>query len=83
MSGFAQEPAAALQDVKADTWVVTDAVGRTMPTHDDVGDPALVAAYGPNLARLRAVKQQYDPENVFHLNVNIPPDRKSEVRGQE
>ena len=40
---------------------------------DDVGDAALAAAYGPNLRRLRAVKAQYDPDNAFHLNVNIPP----------
>jgi FAD/FMN-containing dehydrogenase len=31
------------------------------------------AAYGPNLARLRKVKRKYDPENLFHINVNILP----------
>ena len=40
---------------------------------DDAGDSALAAAYGPNLARLQAIKAKFDPDNVFHLNVNIPP----------
>jgi len=40
---------------------------------DDAGEAALSAAYGPNVQRLRAVKTQYDPNNVFHLNVNITP----------
>lgn len=42
--------------------------------HDDAGAPALVAAYGPNVRRLQSVKAKYDPQNVFHLNVNVPPD---------
>jgi len=41
--------------------------------NDDTGAGALAAAYGPNLPRLQAIKAKYDPENVFHLNVNVPP----------
>jgi hypothetical protein len=40
---------------------------------DDTGDANLKAAYGPNLGRLREIKKKYDPANLFHLNVNIPP----------
>jgi len=39
---------------------------------DEAGDPAAVA-YGPNYSRLRELKAKYDPENVFHVNVNIKP----------
>jgi FAD/FMN-containing dehydrogenase len=39
---------------------------------DEGTDPAAVA-YGANYARLRDLKTKYDPENVFHVNVNIRP----------
>ena len=30
-------------------------------------------AYGPNYERLVAIKTQYDPGNLFRMNLNIPP----------
>jgi FAD/FMN-containing dehydrogenase len=33
----------------------------------------LRGAYGPNLARLRRVKAQYDPQNLFPGLLNIAP----------
>jgi FAD/FMN-containing dehydrogenase len=41
--------------------------------NDDTGDAALAMVYGPNVKKLRELKKKYDPQNVFHLNVNIPP----------
>lgn len=40
---------------------------------DDQADDAIRAAFGPNYDRLKEVKRQYDPDNVFHLNHNIAP----------
>jgi FAD/FMN-containing dehydrogenase len=37
------------------------------------GDERVRAAYGPNDERLVAVKQTYDPTNVFRLNQNVTP----------
>jgi FAD/FMN-containing dehydrogenase len=34
---------------------------------------AAAVAYGPNLHRLRDLKRKWDPDNIFHNNVNILP----------
>jgi len=40
---------------------------------DESSDALAQNAYGPNTARLRAIKRQYDPDNFFRLNPNILP----------
>ena len=39
----------------------------------DEGDERVRAAFGEHYDRLAAVKEQYDPENLFHGNQNIRP----------
>jgi FAD/FMN-containing dehydrogenase len=43
----------------------------------DEGLAGVEAAYGDRLRRLTALKDRYDPTNVFRLNANIPPSRRS------
>ncbi len=39
----------------------------------DEGAAGVEAAYGDRLQRLTALKDRYDPTNLFRLNANIPP----------
>jgi FAD/FMN-containing dehydrogenase len=48
--------------------------GMYVNAMSDEGAVGVTRAYPPaKLARLRALKAAYDPENVFHLNQNITP----------
>ena len=39
---------------------------------DDEGEDRVEAAYGDNFPRLVETKRRYDPENLWHVNKNIP-----------
>jgi hypothetical protein len=41
----------------------------------DEGEVAVRASYRANYERLVALKNTYDPTNLFHLNQNIVPER--------
>lgn len=43
------------------------------------GPDPVRAAYGVNYDRLVAIKTTYDPDNIFHLNFNIPPGVKADA----
>ena len=50
------------------------ATGMYVNAMSDEGAAGVARAYSPaKLARLRALKTAYDPDNVFHLNQNIKP----------
>ena len=50
------------------------ASGMYVNAMSDEGATGVARAYPPEkLARLRTLKRAYDPDNVFHLNQNIPP----------
>ena len=51
-----------------------DGAGAYVNFLNEDGDERIQEAYpGPTYERLRHVKRQYDPENLFRLNQNIPP----------
>jgi FAD/FMN-containing dehydrogenase len=56
--------------------------GQYVNTLSDEGAEGVRRAYPPDkLARLTAIKDKYDPENIFHLNHNIrPSDHLNVVR---
>jgi FAD/FMN-containing dehydrogenase len=41
----------------------------------DEGQDRVRATYRENYGRLAEIKSRYDPDNVFRLNQNIPPNR--------
>jgi FAD/FMN-containing dehydrogenase len=44
------------------------------------GQPRIEATYGPNYARLQAIKAKYDPGNLFRVNQNIAPAASDRAR---
>ena len=39
---------------------------------EDEGE-RVAASYGTNYARLQTLKRRFDPDNLFRMNLNIPP----------
>ena len=48
-------------------------VGSYVNFMTDVDPDRVRSAYGAKYARLQAIKAAYDPDNILHLNANIPP----------
>jgi len=76
--GLWPEPSQADQNVKwvRNLWQALQpyAGGGVYLNFMDADEQARVpAAYGPNYARLAAIKAKYDPTNLFRLNQNIQP----------
>jgi hypothetical protein len=46
---------------------------------DVEGEDVIKTAFGPNLARLSAIKKKYDPTNFFQVNQNIKPGAQADA----
>ena len=65
------------------TWPGPQRLGGPAPHSDglyphllsDEGAAGVEAAYGDRLKHLTALKDRYDPANLFRMNANIPPTR--------
>jgi FAD/FMN-containing dehydrogenase len=71
------------EDPRHEAWSTSLATalsgGATAPAYvgflGDEGEQGVRRAYPPaTLERLEAIKRQYDPDNVFRLNVNVRPE---------
>jgi FAD/FMN-containing dehydrogenase len=51
----------------------TGGVYLNFPGFGEEKEALAQAGYGENYERLRALKAEYDPENLFRMNINIPP----------
>jgi FAD/FMN-containing dehydrogenase len=51
-------------------WVTS---GMALNFYTEVGKDEIADSFGARLARLRTIKKQYDPGNLFRLNQNIEP----------
>ncbi|MDN5790582.1 MAG: BBE domain-containing protein [Micrococcales bacterium] len=51
----------------------TSAEGTYVNFLMDEGADRVRASYGRNYERLASIKKRYDPDNIFHVNQNIPP----------
>ncbi|MGH2761550.1 MAG: FAD-binding oxidoreductase [Thermoleophilaceae bacterium] len=68
--------AGAIRDWTVDYWEATHpyaAGGAYVNFMMDEGNARVRATYGDNYERLTRIKADYDPDNVFRVNQNIPP----------
>jgi FAD/FMN-containing dehydrogenase len=64
-------------DAARSSWKVIEPHTRGFYTNDmtlDHSQQTVNENYGANFARLVALKRKYDPQNLFRLNANVPPN---------